>query len=322
MSIYKPSSRQELIDYCLRQLGEPVLEINIDPDQIEDRVEEALQYYQEFHVDGTEQIYLSAQITASTLNLQSNNGNVFIVGDVITGSNTSATCVVHSLNTGNVVTVKNITGTFEADEPITSDKSVQTGQLASTLPVVKGSYDNKYFEIEDDILNITKALPLSSTVSGSFMFDINYQMMLNSLPTLTSLDLGYYTQLKAYLNTINDTLVGQKPIRFRRHMNRLYLDWSWSGMATIGNYVVVEAYRLLDPETYTDVYNDMWLKRYLTQLIKLQWGLNMKKFSGIQLPGGVMMNGQIIYDEAVAEIEALQKECQDTWQSPVDFFVG
>lgn len=322
MSVYKPSSREELIEFCLRQLGSPVVEINVDPDQLEDRFEEALQYYREFHHDGSERIYLKQQIEASTLNLQSGNGNVFVVGDVITGANSSATCTVHALVSDNVLSVKNTTGTFLVNEPITSSKSALTGKLANATPIVLGNFDNQYFDIDDKVISITRCLQLNSSGGGNNnLFDFQYQMMLNSMPSLMSFDIGYYTQLKTHLETINDTFVGQKPIRFRRHTNRLYLDWNWK-TATIGNYIVVEAFSVIDPEEFTDVYNDMWLKKYLTALIKRQWGMNLKKFSGIQLPGGVMMNGQIIYDEAIAEIKELELEIQSTFQEPTDFFVG
>ena len=322
MSIYSPATRQELLDYCLRQLGSPVLEINVDQDQLEDRFEEALQFYREFHHDGSELTYLKQQIEASTLNLQSGNGNTFVIGDVITGANSQAKCTVHSLVSDNVLSVKNTTGTFIVNESISSNKSNITGKLANTNPIVLGNYDNRYFEIDEKVISITKCLQLNSSGSGgNNLFDFQYQMMLNSMPTLTSFDIGYYTQLMTHLNTINQTLVGQKPIRFRRHTNRLYLDWNWN-TATIGNYIVVEAFSVLDPESFTNVYNDMFLKKYLTSLIKRQWGTNMKKFNAIQLPGAVIMNVQQIYDEAIQEIKELELECQNTFQEPTDFFVG
>lgn len=322
MSTYKPASRQELIDYCLRQLGEPVIEINVDPDQLEDRFEEALQYYREFHGDATQRFYLSNRIEPSILNLQSGNGNVFISGDIITGSNSNAVCTLHTVNSDNVIAVKNVVGTFQDGEAIVSDKSVQTGQLASANAIVLGNYDKKYFDVSDSVISITQCLQFNSGSSGMGLFDIRYQLMLNNMPTLTSLDLGYYAQLRTYLQTLNDLLVGQKPIRFNRHMNKLFIDWDWKRDITIGDYVVVEAFCVLDPEEYTDIYGDMWLKKYLTALIKRQWGTNMKKFEGMQLPGGVTMNGQQIYNEAIDEIEELRKTCQDTFQLPVDFFLG
>jgi len=318
MSIYAPSTRQELIDYCLRALGEPTIEINVDPDQVEDRFEEALQYFREFHHDASERIYLSARISPSILNLQSGTGNTFVVGEVIIGAN--ASCKVHQLVSDNVIYVKNVTGTFVADETVTSS-SAASAQLASADVVTLGSFDNKYFDIDERILSITKVLDVSSTGNSGNPFDIQYQFMLNSMPTLTSFDMGYYAQLMSYLELLNDMLNSKKPVRYKRHTNRLYIDWNWAN-ATIGDYVVVEAFAVIDPVEFTDVYNDLWIKKYLTALIKRQWGLNLKKFVGVQLPGGVQLDGQTIYNEALMDIEKLEKECQDNFGEPIDFFLG
>ncbi|MGA1047751.1 MAG: hypothetical protein ACO3UU_07055, partial [Minisyncoccia bacterium] len=131
-----------------------------------------------------------------------------------------------------------------------------------------------------------------------------------------------YSQVKTQLNLINDILVGQKPTRFNRHQNRLYIDMDWNTDVDIGDYLIIEAYRILDPSTYTDVYNDYFLKRYATALIKQQWGVNLKKFEGVQLPGGVTLNGQKIFDEATEELKDLKTEAENTYQLPVDMFVG
>ena len=148
--------------------------------------------------------------------------------------------------------------------------------------------------------------------------------MLNNIQSLTNTDIQYYTMLKMHINLINDLMTGQKPVRFNRHMNRLYIDLTWGdgGDLAIGDYIIIEAYRMLDPDTYTDVYNDYFLLSYATALIKRQWGVNLKKFEGVQLPGGVTMNGQKIFDEAQEEIKQLQEDAKSTWQLPVDFFTG
>jgi len=146
--------------------------------------------------------------------------------------------------------------------------------------------------------------------------------MLNNIQSLTNTDIIYYSQLKTHLNLINDLLTGQKPIRFNRHMNRMFIDFNWQMDVEVGDYIIIEAWRTLNPDDYTDVYNDGFLKRYCTALIKQQWGINMKKFEGVLLPGGVTLNGQKIYDEAVEELEILKKEVQDTYMLPVDFFTG
>ncbi len=244
-----PATRQQLIDYCLRQLGFPVLEINVDDDQIEDRIDEAFQYYRDFHFDAVELIYL----------------NHLVTGDDMT---------------------------------------------------------NKYINLNDNIISVVKVLPFSSRTRGIDLFDTRYQILLNDMYSLQSTDIIYYSQVKTQLQLIQDLLVGTKPVRFNRHQNRLFIDMNWDEDIEAGEYIIIEGYRILNPDTFTDVYNDEFLKRYATSLIKKQWGTNLKKFEGVQMPGGVTLNGQKIYDEAIEEIKELKEEVQNTYQLPVDFFVG
>lgn len=316
-----PSSRQSLIDYSLRELGHPVIEINVDDDQLEDRVDEAIQFYREFHYDSTEFFYLKQQVTPSTLTLSSAVGANFTTDKVITGSTSGATAKIHDTGSS-TLSIYDIAGDFVTGETITGDVSHSTATIASGTFLVKGNYDNQYFDISTNITGVIKVLPLTSRSAGVSMFDVRYQLMLNNIQSLTSTDVVYYSQLKTHINLINDLMSGQKPIRFNRHMNRLYVDWDWHNDVAPGDYIIAECYRVLDPDTYTDVYNDMFLKKYLTSLIKKQWGTNLKKFEGVQMPGGVILNGQKIYDEAVEELSALKEEVQLVWQLPVDMFVG
>ena len=244
------TNRQELSDYCLRRLGHPVIEINIDDDQLEDRIDDAFQFYREYHYDAIEKVYLKHEMTAN-----------------------------------------NIT--------------------------------DGYVTLSDAVVGVERILPFSSkTTSGMNIFDIRYQILINDLYSIMSTDLIYYQQVKGQLELIQQVLVGTKPVRFNRHMNRCYIDLSWSSDVKAGEFLVFECWRILDPNTYNDVYNDMWLKRYATALIKRQWGDNLKKFGGMQLPGGVTLNGQIIFDEALAEIEKIEQEIRNTFELPVDFFTG
>lgn len=243
------TSRQELKDYCLRKLGAPVVEINIDDDQIEDRIDDAFQFYREYHYDAVEKVYLNYQFTAEDL-------------------------------------------------------------------------ENRYIPLPDTVVGVERIFPFSNRTTGVNIFDIRYQILINDMYSLMSTDIIYYAQVRQQLELINQVLVGTKPIRFNRHMNRLYIDMDWKANATVGDYIVVEGWRILDPSTYTDVYNDMFLKRYATALIKRQWGTNIKKFSGVQLPGGVTLNGDTIYQEAEEEIKVIESEIQSKFELPVDFFTG
>jgi hypothetical protein len=316
-----PSTRQELIDYCLRSLGHPVIEINVDDDQLEDRIDEAFQYYRDFHYDAVESVYLKEQIIASTLQIVGVNAGNFTVGEKITGSTSGATTFVHAPFAANKVYTKNTAGTFTAGETLTGASS---GTTAVVTSMTLGNFDNKYVTLNDSVLGVVRTLPLSSRSNSISFFDAKYQLLLNNIQSLTNTDIQYFTMLKMHINMINDLMTGQKPVRFNRHMNRLYIDLTWGegGDLAIGDYIIIEAFRTLDPDTYTDVYNDGFLKRYSTALIKRQWGINLKKFEGVQLPGGVTLNGQKIFDEAQEEINTLRQDAQNTYQLPVDFFTG
>lgn len=314
-----PTSRQGLIDYCLRKLGHPVIEINIDDDQIEDRIDEAFQFYRDFHFDAIENVYLSEQITASLIQITGINAASFNNGEKITGTTSGATSYVFRNVSANRFQVKNTTGTFLSGETITGGTSGTTATLSS---ITIGNFDNKYLTMSDAVVSVSRVLPFSSRTRGIDLFDVRYQILLNDLYSIQSADLIYYSQVQTQLQLINDLLVGQKPIRFNRHQNRLYVDMDWNDDIDIGDYIIVEASRILDPDTFTDVYNDGYLKRYATALLKQQWGTNLKKFEGVQLPGGVTLNGQVIYNEATEELENLREEVKNTYQLPVDFFTG
>ena len=316
-----PTSRQSLIDYSLRALGFPVLEINIDDDQLEDRVDEAFKFYREYHYDAVESVYLKEQITASLIQISGINAASFSVGEKITGASSGATTFVHANVSANRMNVKNTVGTFSPGETIIGASS---GTSATLSTITLGNFDNKYITLNDSILSVVRTLPLSSRSNSISFFDAKYQLMLNNIQSLTNTDIQYYTMLKMHINLINDLMTGQKPVRFNRHMNRLYIDLSWGdgGDLAIGDYIIIEAFRMLEPDTYTDVYSDYFLLAYTTALIKRQWGVNLKKFEGVQLPGGVTLNGQKIFDEAQEEIKQLQEEVKSTWQLPVDFFTG
>ena len=313
------TTRQNLVDYCLRRLGHPVVEINVDDDQIEDRVDEAFQYYRDFHYDAVEKVYLKTQITPSTVTSAGVNAASFTNGEVITGGTSAATAIVYGALTTSTFYVFRITGTFTAAETITGASSGTTATLSS---ISLGNYDNQYVTLTDSVIGVERMIQLSNKTQAMGMFDVRYQLMLNNIQSFTNTDIVYYSMLKTELQLINDLLTGQKPVRFNRHMNRLYIDMDWKADVNVGDYIIIEAWRTLDPDTFTDVYGDGWLKKYLTALIKLQWGSNLKKFEGVQMPGGVTLNGQIIYNEAVEEVKELRDEAQNTYQLPIDFFTG
>ncbi len=319
------SSRQGLIDYCLRRLGFPVIEINVDDDQVSDRIDDALQYFQEYHFDGVERVYLTHQVSTADLKFSGLSAPSFEIDETLTGATSGATCKLFSLD-GTNAKVSKVTGTFVAGETVTGSVSGFSRALASSNFYTAGDIQNGYISIPDAVIGVIRVLPVNGPSSGmnnrNNMFDIIYQFRLNDMYNLLSADMIYYTQVQQHLSMLDMLLVGDRSIRYNRKIDKMYIDVNWEEVFDPGDYVIIECYRILDPTTYTQVYDDMFLKRYATALIKRQWGENMKKFGGIQLPGGVLLNGKEIYDEAVEEIATIENEMQLKSELPIDFMVG
>jgi len=316
------NSRETLKQYCLRALGAPVLEINVDDDQLEDRIDEALEQWRQYHYDGIEQIYMKAQIRASEIVLTTSVAGNYQLAETVTGTTSGATAQVVRETTrqssGTLLLVKNITGTFAANETITGSVS---GQVATLSSATKREYDNKYLEVPDLVYGVTKILSIGQASSSKNIFDLQYQLRLNDLYDLTSTSLIYYKTVMSHLALLDLELNGHTSFRFNRRTNRVYLDINWEQDIPLGDYVIVQGYRALDPNEFTKVWNESWFKQYVTALFKKQWATNIKKFSGIQLPGGVTLDGDKLYDEAITEI----KELEDTLMNksaPLDFFIG
>jgi hypothetical protein len=279
----KPASRQELIDYCLRRLGAPVLEINVDDDQIDDLVDDALQYFQERHFDGVERMYLKYKFTQADLDrgrAKGTNG----VGIVTT-----------------TATSTNISG-----------YGTTTSSFYET---------SNFIQVPDSVIGVEKIFKFdTSSISGG-MFSIKYQLFLNDLYYFNSVELLQYSMVKTYLEDIDFLLTTDKQVRYNKRQDRLYLDIDW-GAQSLGTYLVLDCYRILDPNTYTNVYNDSFLKKYLTSLIKRQWGQNLIKFRGVKLPGGIELNGREIYEDAERELESIKQVMALEYELPPYDFIG
>lgn len=319
------SSRQGLIDYCLRRLGFPVIEINVDDDQIEDRIDDALQYFQEYHFDGVERVYLQHQITGATLRFSGLSSPSFEIGETLVGATSGASCKVLSID-GMTISASKVTGTFVANEILTGANSGFSRALSATSFYTPGDIENGYVSIPDAVIGVIRVLPVNGPSSGmnnaNNMFDVIYQFRMNDMYNLLSADMIYYTQMKQYLSMLDMLLVGDRSFAYNRKTDKLEIHCNWNDVFDPGDFIIVECYRIVDPSTYTQIYNDMFLKKYATALIKKQWGDNMKKFGGMQLPGGIVMNGQQVYDEAVQEINLIEEEMQLKAELPVDFMVG
>jgi len=283
----QPSSRQGLIDYALRKLGAPVLEINIDDDQIDDLVDDAIQIFNERHFDGVEEMFLKHEFTQDELDR---------------GKATSQT---DSDNTAGIVTT---TGT----------STTISGYGTTTSSFVENS---NFIQIPDSVIGIEKIFKFdSSSISGG-MFSIKYQLFLNDLYYFNSVELLQYSMTKSYLEDIDFLLTPEKQIRFNKKQNRLYLDMDYNSI-NVGDFIVIDCQRILNPNDFTKVYNDPFLKMYLTALMKRQWGQNLIKFRGVKLPGGLELNGREIYDDGQREIDAILQKMQLEYELPPLDFIG
>lgn len=262
----RPNSRAELKEYCLRRLGKPVLEINVDDDQIEDLIDDAIQFFQERHFDGSIRTILKLEITDS----------------IVSAAKTNTT----------------VSGTTFLEQ-------------------------NNYITIPDHILGITQVYAQDnsvSSVSGN-IFSIKYQLFLNDFYNFGSMEILNYYMIKSYLETLDWVLSNFKPVRFNKRENKLWIDTDFDQL-TSGNFLLIDCYRVLDPAESTEVWNDVWLKRYLTALIKRQWGQNLIKFSGVSLPGGITLNGRQMYEDAQDEIDQIMAEFQLAAELPPLDMIG
>lgn len=253
------TTRTGFKDYCLRRLGFPVIDINCDDDQIEDRIDDAIQYWTDYHYDGMQKTYYVHQMT---------------------------------------------------------EEDLEKKYLTMT-----GIKDNANNDVE--IVGVTRVFPIQDSQATVNMFDLRYQLRLNELYDFTSASYINYTLTMQHLRSLELLFTGEVPIRFQRHTKNLFIDWRWDKPAlTNKSYAIIECYTSINPNVYADLWNDRWLKEYATALIKRTWGNNLKKFSGMQLPGGVLLNGDKIYSEAEEEIKKLEDEMESRYGGVLEFMMG
>ena len=279
----KPTTRQELKDYCLRQLGAPVLEVNVDDDQVEDLMDDALQLFNERHFDGVERMYLKYKLTQD---------------DIDRGTADPATGV------GIVTTTASSTN------------------VSGMGTITSNWYENSNFlQVPDSVIGVEKIFKFDSSTISSGMFSVKNQLFLNDMYNFNSIDLLQYSMVKTYLEDIDFLLTTDKQIRFNKRQDRLYLDIDWAS-ETAGSYIVLDCYRALDPNNFSGVYNDSFLKKYLTALIKRQWGQNLIKFRGVKLPGGIEFNGREIYDDGQRDLDDIKERMASEYELPPLDLIG
>ena len=244
-----PTTRTEFKKYCLRELGHPVVEVNVDEDQVQDRIDDALDYFRDFHYDGTTHDYYKHQVTQTDI-------------------------------------------------------------------------DNGYITLPEEITGVVGVFPIGTGLNTNNLFNLRYQITLNEIYDWAHSTFAHYTMSMERMALLGELFVGKQPIRYNRHTDRLYIDMDWDFRTSPDRYIIVDCYATTDPDTYSDVWGDRWLRKYAIQLIKRQWGTNLKKFSGMQLPGGLTFNGEQIYQEADEEIRRLEEEMINTYSLPTYDMIG
>jgi len=278
----QPASRTDLVNYCKRQLGAPVLEINVADEQIDDLVDDALQYFHERHFDGVVQTYLKYKITQDDIDRGQGRAGSNPIGLVTTTAST---------------TIDGATASFSYEE------------------------NSNYIQVPPAVIGINKIFRFDTSTISNGMFGLKYQLFLNDMYFFNSMEMLGYAMTKTYLSDIDFLLNTEKQVRFNQRQDRLYLDVDW-GTVVKDEYIVIDCWRLLDPNDFTRVYNDSFLKRYLTALIKRQWGQNLIKFQGVKLPGGIELNGRQIYDDAEKELDKIKEMMSNTYELPPLDMIG
>ena len=265
-----PNTKATLKEYCLRALGKPVIDINVDDDQVDDRIDEAVQYFAQYHVDGVERMYLKYLVTDADITRM----------------------------------------TTDTSESVTDSSVTTTWKRADNFLVVPAS-----------VISVVNVFPLSDRSSMN-LFDVRYQLRLNDLYDFSSTSIVHYEMTMRHLDFLDHILVGEKPMRFNQLSNRLFIDMDWKNDITAGEYLIIEVFRKLDPDTHTDIYDDIYLKRYATALIKRQWGQNLSKFNGTAMLGGVTLNGPELFSTAIAEQQKLEEEIRSNYEEPAHMQQG
>ena len=321
-----PTNRTEFKDWCKRKIGWPVIEINLSDEQIDDRVDEALHYYYDFHMDGTEKLYFKYPMYANNkpnvihhLNIVA-AGNAYSNSDtlVFTGPGTGANIALITNSSGSITGFNySNNGVNYATTP-TVTITTSTGSGANITAELGG-----YIPLPNTVIGVSNIFDIGTAVASSsdHLFNVRYQIALNEIWSLESLELAPYYMAMTQLRMIEEVLVGQQLIRYNRNRNRLYLDMKYD-LLVDGGYVIVEAYEKIDPDKYPDIWADKWLGRYCAALIKLNWGEALSKFGGMPMPGGMTFNGQQIKQEAAQEVAMLQQELIETYSMPPQFYIG
>lgn len=245
----QPQSREEFKEYILRKIGAPVIQVNVAEEQVEDRVDEAVSFWRDYHYNGSQLVYLKHKLTPQDV-------------------------------------------------------------------------ENGYITLPQNLLGISKIFDLDTSIStGAGIFNVQYQFVLNNIQDITGYSVVNYYMTMSHMEFLQEILVGRPLIRYNKHVNRLYIDSNKASLRT-DRYIIIEAYDIIDPDAYSDVWGDRWLQNYASVLVREQWGLNLTKFTNMQLVGGVQFNGEQILSEARAERQAMEEDAIKSLQPLTYNFIG
>jgi len=338
-----PNSKTTLKSWCKRRLGYPVVDINVDDDQIDDRIDEALQYFYTFQYNGMQRVYLKHKVTQADVDRSlvdetytSTDGNQVTTTMASNGSVTDPSITVTDATdfpiTGTITiaadgtnAAETLTVTAKSGNVLTTSPVLQIAHLAgatvTSVNTITWARTQAYLPMPSAVQSVLRVLPFSDRGNLN-MFDVRYQLRLNDLYDFSSESVIHYQMTMMHLDFLDMILIGEKPIQFNVHQNRLYINMDWGDDIEVGEYIIMECYRKLDPTVWTDIYDDLWLKKYSTALIKKQWGQNLSKFSGVTMLGGVTMNGETLFTQALEEINLLEEQSRTTWEEPLLFEIG
>ena len=338
-----PNSKTTLKSWCKRRLGYPVVDINVDDDQIDDRIDEALQYFYTFQYNGMQRVYLKHKVTQADVDRSlvdetytSTDGNQVTTTMASNGSVTDPSITVTDATdfpiTGTITiaadgtnAAETLTVTAKSGNVLTTSPVLQIAHLAgatvTSVNTITWARTQAYLPMPSAVQSVLRVLPFSDRGNLN-MFDVRYQLRLNDLYDFSSESVIHYQMTMMHLDFLDMILIGEKPIQFNIHQNRLYINMDWGSDIEVDEYIIIECYRKLDPTVWTDIYDDLWLKKYSTALIKRQWGQNLSKFSGVTMLGGVTMNGEQMWTQAQEEINLLEEQSKTTWEEPLLFEIG
>ena len=338
-----PNSKTTLKSWCKRRLGYPVVDINVDDDQIDDRIDEALQYFYTFQYNGMQRVYLKHKVTQADVDRSevdetysatdsnaitttlANNGSVTDPSITLTDATDfpdtgTITIAADGTNAAETLTVTAKNGNVLTVSPVLQIAHL-AGATVTSVNTVTWARTQAYLPMPSAVQSVLRVLPFSDRGNLN-MFDVRYQLRLNDLYDFSSESVIHYQMTMMHLDFLDMILIGEKPIQFNVHQNRLYINMDWGSDIEVGEYIIIECYRKLDPTVWTDIYDDLWLKKYSTALIKKQWGQNLSKFAGVTMLGGVTMNGEQMFMQANEEINLLEEQSRTTWEEPLLFQIG